>query len=68
MMTGYSTYQVSNESSYSWYEDAKEILKDEKVEVASVALEAYLQKAYRPPYSIMSLKRAENIVVKILNL
>lgn len=56
----FGTYQLSNEGSCSWYEFAKEILKDEDVEVAPVPSEAYPQKAYRPRHSIMSLDKAEN--------
>lgn len=56
----YGTYQLSNEGRCSWYEFAKEILKDEDVKVAPVTSEAYPQKAYRPRHSIMSLKKAES--------
>ena len=56
----FGTYQLSNEGSCSWYEFAKEILKDEDVEVAPVPSEAYPQKAYRPRHSIMSLDKAED--------
>lgn len=61
----FGTYQLSNEESCSWYEFAKEILKDEDVEVAPVPSEAYPQKAYRPRHSIMSLDKAENTGFKI---
>ncbi|MGN1282515.1 MAG: dTDP-4-dehydrorhamnose reductase [Limosilactobacillus sp.] len=55
----FGTYQLSNENSCSWYEFAKEILKDEDVEVAPVDSSAYPAKAYRPRHSIMSLAKAE---------
>lgn len=55
----FGTYQLSNENSCSWYEFAKEILKDEDVEVAPVDSSAYPAKAYRPRHSIMSLDKAE---------
>lgn len=56
----FGTYQLSNEGSCSWYGFAKEILKDEDVEVAPVPSEAYPQKAYRPRHSIMSLDKAKD--------
>lgn len=55
----FGTYQLSNENSCSWYEFAKEILKDKDVEVAPVDSSAYPAKAYRPRHSIMSLDKAE---------
>lgn len=63
----FGTYQLSNEGSCSWYEFAKEILKDEDVEVAPVPSEAYPQKAYRPLQSIMSLEKAERTGFKIIS-
>lgn len=55
----YGIYQLSNEDSCSWYEFACEILKDKDVEIAPVTSEEYLQKAYRPCHSIMSLKKVK---------
>lgn len=55
----YGTYQLSNEGSCTWYDFAKEILKDKNVDVQPVTSEQYPQKAYRPRHSIMSLKKAE---------
>lgn len=63
----FGTYQLSNENSCSWYEFAKEILKDQDVEVAPVPSEAYPQKAYRPRHSIMSLSKAEEIGFEIIS-
>ena len=63
----FMTYQLSNEGSCSWYEFAKEILKNEDVEVAPVPSEAYPQKAYRPRHSIMSLEKAETTGFNIPN-
>ncbi|MFS1140758.1 dTDP-4-dehydrorhamnose reductase [Enterococcus hirae] len=57
----YGVYQLSNENSCSWYEFAKEILKDTDVEVAPVTSAEYPQKAVRPQYSVMSLKKAEDL-------
>lgn len=55
----YGVYHLSNEGHCSWYEFAKEILKDEVVEVAPVTSEEYPQKAYRPEHSIMDLSKAK---------
>lgn len=57
----YGIYHLSNENSCSWYEFAKEILKDTDVEVAPVTSAEFPQKAVRPQYSVMSLKKAENL-------
>ncbi|MBF8807711.1 MAG: dTDP-4-dehydrorhamnose reductase [Enterococcus lacertideformus] len=57
----YGIYQLSNKNSCSWYEFAKEILKDTHVEVVPVTSEEYPQKATRPQYSVMSLKKAEDL-------
>ncbi|MDB1683624.1 dTDP-4-dehydrorhamnose reductase [Enterococcus durans] len=57
----YGIYHLSNEDSCSWYEFAKEILKETNVEVAPVTSEEYPQKAARPQYSVMSLKKAEEL-------
>ncbi|MGX7174303.1 dTDP-4-dehydrorhamnose reductase [Enterococcus ratti] len=57
----YGIYQLSNENHCSWYEFAKEILKDTKVEVVPVTSEEYPQKAVRPQYSVMSLKKAKDL-------
>lgn len=63
----FGTYQLSNENSCSWYEFAKEILKDQDVEVAPVPSEEYPQKAYRPRHSIMSLSKAEETGFEIIS-
>jgi dTDP-4-dehydrorhamnose reductase len=55
----YGYYHLSNDNSCSWYEFAKEILKDTDVEVAPVTSEEYPQKAKRPQYSIMNLSKAK---------
>ncbi|WP_413538289.1 dTDP-4-dehydrorhamnose reductase [Enterococcus malodoratus] len=61
----FGVYHLSNEDSCSWYEFAKEILKDTKVEVAPVTSEEYPQKATRPQYSIMDLSKAEALGFEI---
>lgn len=55
----YGVYHLSNENSCSWYEFAKEILKDTKVEVLPVDSSQFPQKAKRPQYSVMDLSKAE---------
>ncbi|KAF1291991.1 dTDP-4-dehydrorhamnose reductase [Candidatus Enterococcus leclercqii] len=55
----FGIYHLSNEGSCSWYEFAKEILKDTTVEVAPVTSAEYPQKARRPQYSVMDLSKAE---------
>ena len=55
----YGIYHLSNDNSCSWYEFAREILKDSDVEISPVTSEQYPQKAYRPKHSIMDLSKAE---------
>ncbi|MBL1223874.1 dTDP-4-dehydrorhamnose reductase [Enterococcus sp. BWR-S5] len=55
----YGVYHLSNENSCSWYEFAKEILKDTAVEVLPVDSTQFPQKAKRPQYSVMDLSKAE---------
>lgn len=55
----YGTYHLSNDDSCSWYEFAKEILKDEDVEVDPVDSSQFPQKATRPKYSVMNLSKAK---------
>lgn len=55
----YGVYHLSNDHSCSWYEFAKEILKDTNVEVVPVDSSAYPQKATRPQYSVMSLEKTK---------
>ena len=52
-------YQLSNDNSCTWYEFAKEILKDTATEVAPVTSDQFPQKAYRPRHSVMSLEKAK---------
>ena len=61
----FGVYHLSNENSCSWYEFAKEILKDTNVEVAPVTSEEYPQKATRPQYSIMDLSKAKALGFEI---
>ncbi|WP_192986709.1 dTDP-4-dehydrorhamnose reductase [Carnobacterium mobile] len=55
----YGVYHLSNDESCSWYEFAKEILKEENVEVVPVTSAEYPQKANRPKHSIMSLEKTK---------
>ncbi|MBV7389848.1 dTDP-4-dehydrorhamnose reductase [Enterococcus sp. ALS3] len=61
----YGIYHLSNENSCSWYEFAKEILKDTDVDVQPVTSAEYPQKATRPQYSVMDLSKAEALGFKI---
>ena len=56
----YGIYHLSNDNSCSWYEFAKEILKETDVEVAPVTSAEYPQKAKRPQYSVLDLTKAKN--------
>lgn len=58
----YGIYHLSNEGSCSWYEFAKEILKDNDcVTILPVTSEDFPQKAKRPQYSIMDLNKIKNL-------
>lgn len=56
----YGIYHLSNDNSCSWYEFAKEILKETDVEVAPVTSAEYPQKAKRPQYSVLDLTKVKN--------
>lgn len=64
----YGLYQLSNEGSCTWYEFAKEILKDKDIEIEPVTSEEYPQKAYRPRHSVMDLNKAENTGFKNISI
>ena len=53
----YGTYHCSNDGTCSWYEFAKEILKDKDVEVLPVSSDEYPTAAFRPHYSVMHLAK-----------
>ena len=55
----FGTYQLSNDDSCTWYEFAREILKDTDTKVLPVTSVQYPQKAKRPAHSIMSLEKAK---------
>jgi len=52
-------YHLSNDNSCTWYDFAKEILKDVDIEIVPVASAEFPQKAKRPQYSVMSLEKAK---------
>ncbi|KRM88648.1 dTDP-4-dehydrorhamnose reductase [Liquorilactobacillus vini] len=53
----YGVYQCSNDGQCSWYEFAKEILKDQPVKVLPVSSDQYPSAAFRPHYSVMHLAK-----------
>lgn len=55
----YGVYHFSNDNSCSWFEFAREILKNQEVEVIPVDSAAFPQKATRPKYSIMDLSKVK---------
>lgn len=63
----YGTYHLSNDGTATWFDFAREILKDTDVEVAPVTSAELPQKAYRPKHSVMSLDKAKATGFEILN-
>lgn len=61
----YGIYHLSNDNTATWYEFAKEILKNTAIEILPVTSVEFPQKAYRPGHSVMSLKKAKSIGFKI---
>ncbi|CAI3358732.1 dTDP-4-dehydrorhamnose reductase [Enterococcus cecorum] len=57
----FGIYHLSNDNACSWYEFAKEILKDTDVKVSPVTSEQFPQKATRPQYSVMDLSKAKKL-------
>ena len=57
----YGIYHLSNDDACTWYEFAREILKDTDVEVLPVTSDEFPQKAYRPKHSVMSLQKAKRL-------
>lgn len=53
----FGIYQLSNEGSCSWYEFAKEILKEVDVEVKPITSAEFPQKATRPKHAVMDLSK-----------
>lgn len=63
----YGVYHLSNTGTTTWFDFAREILKNTDVEVAPVTSAEFPQKAYRPRHSVMSLDKAESTGFEILN-
>jgi dTDP-4-dehydrorhamnose reductase len=61
----FGIYHLSNDNRCSWYEFAKEILKDRQVEVLPVDSTQFPQKAKRPQYSVMDLSKAQALGFEI---
>ena len=56
----YGIYHLSNDETATWFDFAKEILKDTAVEVEPVTSAEFPQKAYRPKHSVMNLEKAKS--------
>ena len=63
----YGVYHLSNDETATWFDFAKEILKDRAVEVEPVTSAAFPQKAYRPKHSVMNLEKAKSTGFEILS-
>lgn len=63
----YGIYHLSNEGTTTWFDFAREILKDTTVEVAPVTSAEFPQKAYRPRHSVMNLDKAKATGFEIIN-
>ncbi|WP_256926352.1 dTDP-4-dehydrorhamnose reductase [Enterococcus crotali] len=61
----YGIYHLSNDNSCNWYEFAKEILKNTKVDVLPVDSSKFPQKATRPKYSVMDLSKTKELGFEI---
>lgn len=53
-------YNLSNDNEATWYEFAKEILRDEDVTVEPVYSDMFPTKAYRPANSVLDLNKAKS--------
>ncbi|MCS8561641.1 MULTISPECIES: dTDP-4-dehydrorhamnose reductase [Weissella] len=53
-------YNLSNDGEASWYEFAKEILRDEEVDIEPVSSNEFPTKAYRPANSVLHLGKAKS--------
>lgn len=56
----YGIYHLSNDETATWFDFAKEILKDTTVVVEPVTSAEFPQKAYRPKHSVMNLEKAKS--------
>ncbi len=55
----YGIYNLSNDHTASWFDFAKEILKDKQVDIRPVSSDQFPQKAYRPRHSVLSLAKSK---------
>jgi dTDP-4-dehydrorhamnose reductase len=58
-------YHLSNDRSCTWYEFAKEILKEEAIEIVPITSAEFQGKAKRPQYSVMSLRKVKEMGFQI---
>ncbi|MFT8841875.1 MAG: dTDP-4-dehydrorhamnose reductase [Leuconostoc citreum] len=63
----YGIYNLSNDETATWFDFAKEILKDTTVVVEPVTSAEFPQKAYRPKHSVMNLEKAKATGFEILS-
>lgn len=56
----YGIYHLSNDNTATWFDFAKEILKNVPVKIDPVTSSEFPQKAYRPNYAVMSLEKAKS--------
>lgn len=62
----YGTYHLANDDNCTWFEFAKEILKDEQnLKIKPVTSEEFPQKAKRPKSSILNLDETKNVGFEI---
>lgn len=55
----FGTYHLSNDGTCTWYEFAKEILKNESIDISPVTSNEFPQKANRPKHSVMALEKTK---------
>ncbi|QMU89629.1 dTDP-4-dehydrorhamnose reductase [Weissella cibaria] len=56
----YGIYHLSNDNTATWFDFAKEILKNVPVKIDPVTSSEFPQKAYRPNHAVMSLEKAKS--------
>jgi len=61
----YGIYHLSNDGSCTWFDFACEVLKNNDIEIVPITSAQFPQKAKRPQYSVMSLKKAKDTGFKI---
>lgn len=59
-------YNLSNDNEATWYEFAKEILRDEQVVIEPVTSDSFPTKAYRPRNSVLDLTKAKETGFKLI--